>query len=87
MKFMIDKASLRADDVKPCEGAIKLKDGGYGIKLQSLEELLELANKENYPIIIYPGNRPEDDDGNCPSYAWPNCKELPLLQIYDDYIE
>lgn len=87
MKFMIDRASLGVEDRQPCEGAIKLKDGGYGNKLKSLEELLELANKEHCPIIIYPGNDPEDADGNCPSYAWPNCKELPLLQIYDDYIE
>lgn len=36
MKFLIDRASLDADDVKPCEGAIKLDGGGYGIKIKNI---------------------------------------------------
>lgn len=70
MKFMIDRASLGAEDVKPCDGAVQLVGGGYGIKLKSLEDLMEVVGQVQCPIIVYPGKG-----------------GLPLLQIYDDFIE
>lgn len=72
MKFLIDRASLGADDVKPCEGAIKLDGGGYGIKLHSLDDLMDLVKNVGHPVIIY------DRDEHVP---------IPFIQIYDDYIE
>lgn len=72
MKFLIDRASLGADDVKPCEGAIKLDGGGYGIKLHSLDDLMYLVKNVGHPVIIY------DRDENV---------SIPFIQIYDDYIE
>lgn len=72
MKFLIDRASLRADDVKPCEEARKLTNGGYGVKLNSLDDLIELVKSIGSPIIIY---GPNGDHS------------LPVLSIYDDYIE
>ncbi len=70
MKFLINRASALGADVEPCNGAIKLDGGGYGIKLKSLEDLMEVIEKTSCPIIVYPGKG-----------------GLPLLQIYDDYIE
>ena len=72
MKFLITKASTSAykPDQKPCEEAIKLKGDCYGIKLKSIDDLIELSKKVNCPIILYPGKG-----------------GLPLLQIYDDFIE
>lgn len=70
MKFMIDRASLGAEDVKPYDNAVQLVGGGYGIKLNNLEDLMEVIEKIDCPIIVYPGKG-----------------GLPLLQIYDDYIE
>lgn len=72
MKFLIDRASFGADDVKPCEGAIKLDGGGYGIKLKSLDDLMNLVKTVGRPVIIY------DRDDHVP---------IPFIQIYDDYIE
>ena len=40
MKFMIDRASLGAEDTKPYDGAVQLVGGGYGIKLKGLEDLM-----------------------------------------------
>lgn len=72
MKFLIDRASLGADDVKPCEGAIKLDGGGYGIKLHSPDDLMYLVKNVGHPVIIY------DRDEHV---------SIPFIQIYDDYIE
>ena len=69
MKFLIDRASLGADDVKPCEGAIKLDGDGYGIKLHSLDDLMDLVKSVGHPVIIY------DRDEHVP---------IPFIQIYDD---
>ena len=72
MKFLIDRASLGADDVKPCEGALKLNGGGYGIKLNSLDNLMDLVKNVGHPVIIY------DRDEHV---------SIPFIQIYDDDIE
>lgn len=77
MKFLITRAS---DDLKstqpPCEGARKLTNGEFGIKLNSLEELMALAEGIKCPLVIYP------------VYDSPVDKSpLPAIQIYDDYIE
>ena len=53
MKFLIDRASLGADDVKPCEGAIKLDGGGYGIKIKNIEDLMKIIDETGFPIIVY----------------------------------
>lgn len=74
MKFLIDKASLGADDVKPCEGAIKLDGGGYGIKIKNIEDLMKIIDETGFPIIVY---------GQDHNYKG----SLPFLSIYDDYIE
>ena len=83
MKFLINRAS---DDLKPtkppCKGAIKLTNGEFGIKLNSLEELMALAEDIKCPIVIYP------TEYKCPSFYVPSIKSpLPAIQIYDDYIE
>lgn len=49
MKFLIDRASLGADDVKPCEGAIKLDGGGYGIKIKNIEDLMKISDYRVWP--------------------------------------
>lgn len=88
MKFLIDRASLGTDDIKPCEGAIKLDGGGYGIKLHSLEELMALAEDIKCPLVIYPVYDSSEDGYKCPSFYVPSNKSpLPAIQIYDDYIE
>ena len=74
MKFMIDRASFGADDKKPCEGAIKLKGGGYGIKIEKIEDLMKIIEETGFPIIVY---------GQSHNYHG----SLPVLNIYDDYIE
>ena len=74
MKFLIDRASLGADDVKPCEGAIKLDGGGYGIKIKNIEDLMKIIDETGFPIIVY---------GQDHNYKG----ALPFLSIYDDYIE
>lgn len=40
MKFLIDRASLGADDVKPCEGAINL-------------DPMKIIDETGFPIIVY----------------------------------
>ena len=55
MKFLINRASALGADVEPCEGAVQLVGGGYGIKLKSLEDLMEAIEKVDCPIIVYPG--------------------------------
>lgn len=70
MKFLITRASLGAEDTKPYDGAVQLVGGGYGIKLKGLEDLMEVVEQVQCPIIVYPGKG-----------------GMPLLQIYDDYIE
>lgn len=76
MKFLITRAS---DDLKstqpPCEGARKLTNGEFGIKLNSLEELMALAEDVKWPLIIYP------------VYDSSDTSSLPAIQIYDDDIE
>ena len=71
MKFLIDRASLGADDVKPCEGAIKLDGGGYGIKIKNIEDLMKIIDETGFPIIVY---------GQDHNYKG----SLPFLSIYDD---
>lgn len=88
MKFLINRASLGTDYLKPCEGAIKLDGGGYGIKLHSLEELMALAEDVKCPLVIYPVYDSSEDVYKCPSFYVPSNKSpLPAIQIYDDYIE
>lgn len=89
MKFLIDRAS---DDFKPtnppCKGAIKLTNGEFGIKLNSLEELMALAEDIKCPLIIYPVHDSSEDGYKYPSFYVPSYKlPLPVIQIYDDYIE
>ena len=74
MKFLIDRASLGAEDVKPCKGAIKLYGGGYGIKIEKIEDLMKIIEETGFPIIVY---------GQSHNYKG----SLPFLNIYDDYIE
>ena len=89
MKFLITRAS---DDLKPtqppCEGARKLTDGEFGIKLNSLEELMALANEVKCPLVIYPVFDSAEEGYTYPSFYCPSNKNsLPAIQIYDDYIE
>lgn len=72
MKFLIDRASFGPEVRKPCEEARKLANGGYGVKLNSLDDLIELVKSIGSPIIIY---GPNGDHS------------LPFLSIYDGYIE
>ena len=72
MKFLINRASALGADVEPCEGAVQLVGGGYGIKLKSLDDLMNLVKTVGRPVIIY------DRDNHVP---------IPFIQIYDDYIE
>lgn len=62
MKFAIEKAS---------DNKIKT------IEINTLQELLELKNSLDYPIILYESSNRTLEKTNC-KY---------LLQIYDDYIE
>lgn len=73
MKFLIERASLGADDVKPCERAIKLDGGGYGIKIKNIEDLMKIIDETGFPIIVY---------GQCHNYKG----SLPILSICDDDI-
>jgi hypothetical protein len=89
MKFLITRAS---DGLKPtqppCEGARKLTNGEFGIKLNSLEELMALAEDIKCPIIIYPVYDSSEDGCKCSSIYVPSDKSpLPAIQIYDDDIE
>ena len=70
MKFLIDRDSLGADDVKPCKGAIKLDGGGYGIKIKNIEDLMKIIDETGFPIIVY---------GQDHNYKG----SLPVLMIYD----
>lgn len=76
MKFLITRVS---DGLKPtqppCEGARKLTNGEFGIKLNSLEELMALAEDVKWPLII------------CPVYDSLDTSSLPAIHIYDDDIE
>lgn len=89
MKFLINRAS---DDFKPtkppCKGAIKITNGEFGIKLNSLEELMALAEDIKCPLIIYPVYDSPEDGYKYPSFYVPSDKlHLPTIKIYDDYIE
>ena len=76
MKFLIIRASDGLKPTKPpCEGARKLTNGEFGIKLNSLEELMALAEDIEWPLVIYPVYDPSDKS------------PLPTIQIYDDDIE
>ena len=46
--------------------------GGYGIKLHSLDDLMDLVESVGHPVIIY------DRDEHV---------SIPFIQIYDDYTE
>ena len=72
MKFLIDRASTLYENKKPCDRAIELAGGGYGIKIDNLEDLMNLVKTVEHPVIIF-----DADDGN----------PLPLIWIYDDFIE
>lgn len=76
MKFVIIRASDGLNPTQPpCEGARKLTNGEFGIKLNSLEELMALAEDIKCPLVIYPVYDPSDKS------------PLPTIQIYDDDIE
>lgn len=83
MKFLITRASDGLNPTKPpCKDARKLANGEFGIKLNSLEELMDLTEDIKFPIVIYP------TEYKCPSFYVPSDKSpLPAIQIYDDYIE
>lgn len=87
MKFLIDRASAYGEDIKPCEKAIKLENGNYGIKLQTLDDLIAIAKETGCPIIVYPVFDPSTDTYKCPGHFYPTGKDLPVIQIYDDWIE
>ena len=89
MKFLITRASDDLNSTKPpCEGARKLANGEFGIKLNSLEELMALAEDVKRPLIIYPVYDLLEDGYKYPSFYVPSDKSpLPAIQIYDDYIE
>lgn len=89
MKFLITRAS---DGLKPtqppCECARKLTNGEFGIKLNSLEELMALANEVKCPLVIYPVFDSSEDGYKYPSfYDSSDTSSLPAIQIYDDDIE
>lgn len=76
MKFLINRASDVLNSTQlPCKGARKLANGEFGIKLNSLEELMALAEDVKWPLIIYPVHDSSDTSS------------LPAIQIYDDDIE
>lgn len=89
MKFLITRASDNLNSTKPpCEGARKLTNGEFGIKLNSLEELMALAEDIKCPLVIYPVYDSPVDRYKCPSFYIPSDKSpLPAIQIYDDCIE
>lgn len=89
MKFLINRASDDLNTTKPpCKGARKLTNGEFGIKLNSLEELMALAEDIKCPLVIYPVYDSSEDGYKCPSFYVPSDKSpLPAIQIYDDYIE
>lgn len=80
MKFIITSTSSEwlSDSPKPCEGAVlsehKTAHGEniWEIEINSLEELIELKKKLNYPIILLNPNQIEG---------------MYQLEIYDDYRE
>ena len=76
MKFLINRASDSLNSTQPpCEGAKKLTNGEFGITLNSLGELMALANEVKCPLVIYP------------VYDSSDTSSLPAIQIYDDDIE
>ena len=89
MKFLITRASDSINPTKPpCKGARKLENGEFGIKLNSLEELMALAEDIKCPLVIYHVYDSSEDGYKCPSFYVPSNKSsLPAIQIYDDYIE
>ena len=89
MKFLITRASDDLNSTQPpCEGARKLTNGEFGIKLNSLEELMALAVDVKCPLVIYPVFDSAEEGYTYPSFYCPSDKSpLPAIQIYDDYIE
>ncbi len=89
MKFLINRASDDLNSTQPpCEGARKLANGEFGIKLNSLEELMALANEVKCPLVIYPVFDSSEEGYTYPSFYYPPDKNsLPTIRIYDDYIE
>lgn len=89
MKFLITRASDDLNSTQPpCEGVRKLTNGEFGIKLNSLEELMALANEVKCPLVIYPVYDSPEDEYKYPNFYVPSDKSpLPAIQIYDDYIE
>ena len=89
MKFLINRASDGLNSTQPpCEAARKLTNGEFGIKLNSLEELMALAEDIKCPLVIYPVYDSSEDGYKCPSfYVTSDKSPLPAIQIYDDYIE
>jgi len=78
MKFMIERTSDYSGGASPCNGASvfcfdeKWEETKYTIDVNSLEELMALADKEGQLIISAP----------CPGN-----KDLPCIEIYDTYRE
>lgn len=89
MKFLINRASDDLNSTQPpCEGARKLTNGEFGIKLNSLEELMALAEGIKCPLVIYPVFVSAVERYTCPIFYYPSDKNsLPTIRIYDDYIE
>lgn len=89
MKFLITRASTSAykPDQKPCEKAVKLEGDCYGIKLKSLDDLMAIVKEAGCPIIIYPVFDESMNPRKCPAFYYPTGKDLPVIQIYDDYLE
>ena len=89
MKFLINRASDDLNSTRPpCECARKLTNGEFGIKLNSLEELMALAEDIKCPLVIYLVYDSSEDGYKCPSFYVPSNKSpLPTIKIYDDYIE
>ena len=78
MKFMIERTSCYCGSEPPCEGASffshddKWNETKWSIEINSLEELIALAEKEGEVIVSAP----------CPEK-----NDLPCIEIYDTYRE
>lgn len=79
MKFKVNRTSSYIEKNPPCDGAILekvIKESYYkkyiwSIEVNTLEELIQLANKTDCPIIVF---KCEENDE-------------PEIEIYDDYRE
>jgi len=73
MKMKIYRTSgiFARERKKPYENAIQADDGSYVIEVNTLEELLEVANNTEKRLVIETYNDPQ----------------LPSIEIYDEYRE